>query len=355
MNRWNKATAAGILAAVLAASSLAGCGSAKGTDTALVINGENVSLGTVEMMTRYQQAETTSLLTMYGLAQQGSVWASQYSAATSTEEAQTFGQNLKKDVKDKFVQEIVLKQHAEEFGVSIPESLEADMAAAADENFAANQAAYEAQQISRDDVYKMLELQTIEALMRKPMVAETDRNVSDEEAKQSSISYARISLTTTNSENAQEDVSDADKKVYKSQMEELISQLKKAEDTAAADMSSYANAINDQIAVTTYSYGTDYTLPDAVIEAASKLKDGEICEEVIDTGDYYYVVRMDHVFDEEATQTKKDSIISEREQTIYETKLKEWTDAAEVEEKKPFQDLEVSDKNGFTVKQQESN
>ena len=61
---------------------------------------------------------------------------------------------------------------------------------------------------------------------------------------------------------------------------------------------------------------TVYTLDDAVIEAAKKLKEGEISE-VISTDDNYYVVRMESLFDEEATENKKKSIVTDRKNDHY--------------------------------------
>lgn len=47
------------------------------------------------------------------------------------------------------------------------------------------------------------------------------------------------------------------------------------------------------------------------------LKDGEIGPDVIETDTSYYVVKLDKVNDEEATETKKQSIISTRENKLY--------------------------------------
>ena len=53
-----------------------------------------------------------------------------------------------------------------------------------------------------------------------------------------------------------------------------------------------------------------------MIEAAKKLKEGEISE-VISTDDNYYVVRMESLFDEEATENKKKSIVTDRKNDHY--------------------------------------
>ena len=50
---------------------------------------------------------------------------------------------------------------------------------------------------TKDDVAEVLELYTYQAKMDEPMKADTDREVSDEEAAQTTITYTRIPLTTT--------------------------------------------------------------------------------------------------------------------------------------------------------------
>ena len=63
------------------------------------------------------------------------------------------------------------------------------------------------------------------------------------------------------------------------------------------------------------------------------------------------MVRLDLAFDEEATETEKQSIISERETENYNNKLQEWKDAITVEEESAWTDLTVTDKDAYTVVQ----
>ena len=71
--------------------------------------------------------------------------------------------------------------------------------------------------------------------------------------------------------------------------------------------------------MTPYSYGEkdeSYALDDKVIEAANKLKDGEVSK-VITTDENFYVVHMDSTFDEEKTEEKKKSIVQQRKDDHY--------------------------------------
>ena len=51
-----------------------------------------------------------------------------------------------------------------------------------------------------------------------------------------------------------------------------------------------------------------------MIKVLRTLDDGEVAPDVIETDTAYYVVKLNQKNDEEATETKKESIISTREQ-----------------------------------------
>ena len=353
MNILKRTVLCGVIAASLAASVLAGCGSRKidGNAAAITVNQDTISMGTANYFLRYQQAETTYLMQMYGMAQAGSLWDYTFSAATSTTEEQTYGSNLKKTVQDSVVETAVLRQHAADYDLTIPEELQTSINDTAAKVFEANKDSFAAMGVSEKNIKEVLELNTLQRLIFYPMTEDTDTEVSDEEAAQSTISYARTALTTYNSEtSAYEDKSEEDKNKYKTELTELIAAA--GDDAAAADLTALAAEIDSDISVSTYSYaadGSEFTLPNEVLEAAKTLKDGELYAGVIECDDYYYVIRMDAVMDEAATETEKQSIIDERKQTNYSEKLKAWVDAAEVTYSKAWEDLTVTDAEGYTV------
>ena len=80
------------------------------------------------------------------------------------------------------------------------------------------------------------------------------------------------------------------------------------------------------------------------------LKDGEIGPDVIETDTSYYVVKLDKVNDEEATETKKQSIISTRENKLYTDTTEKWLDDADINvEKKVLKTLKVTDNHKFSI------
>ena len=350
MDKFKKASLCGVLAMAMMVSVFAGCGKVDGTKTALAVGDEKVSLGTAGFFLRYQQASTTYMLKQYGLSS-GTFWSNQYSAATSSQDAMTYGDNLKNSVKDTIVQDVLLRAHASDYSVTIPDELATQIEDAAKTTYEKNQKKLDKMGVSQDNIKEVLELQTYQQLMFEPMTADTDTNVTDDEAKQSSITYARIALTKTDSSTGTTtDATDDEKATYKKELEELLTQVKDSGDVANADMKTMASNLDStNIACTTYSYGADDTvMPDSVIDAANSLSDGEIYDGVIDTGDYYYLVRMDKTFDKDATESKKQDIVSQRKQTNYNKKLQEWKDAVQVVEESPWKKLEVNDTDAYT-------
>ena len=72
--------------------------------------------------------------------------------------------------------------------------------------------------------------------------------------------------------------------------------------------------------------------------------------DVIETDTSYYVVKLDKVNDEEATETKKQSIISTRENKLYTDTTEKWLDDADINvEKKVLKTLKVTDNHKFSI------
>lgn len=64
----------------------------------------------------------------------------------------------------------------------------------------------------------------------------------------------------------------------------------------------------------------------------------------------YYVVKLSKKDDEEATETKKESIISTREQTLYTDTTEKWLDDADIKEKKKvLKILKVTDNHKYVA------
>ena len=336
----------GITSLALACAGLAGCGDkVDGTKTAMVINDEEINVGTANFYLRHQQAETANMMQSYGLTSSDLMWDNAIS------DSQTYGDSLKSNCQDSLVEMVLLRQHAEEYGVSLSEDETQKIDTAAQEVMDANADAMERMGASKEDVIQVLELYTYQQKMYDPMIEDTDREVTDEEAAQTTISYARISLKGDDDA----ELTDDEKAALKSDAEEVLSQIENSADPSTADFSTISEGVNEDFTSTSFSYGSDDTImDDKVKEAVSGLSDGQVYDGVIETDDYYYVVRLDQAFDAEATEDEKETIISERESDNYNNKLQEWVDASTVETKSGWDNLRVTDKDLYVVKAEDT-
>ena len=66
-----------------------------------------------------------------------------------------------------------------------------------------------------------------------------------------------------------------------------------------------------------------------MLQAAEKLGEGELAKNLIETDSYFYIIRMDSLFDEEATEQERASIISDREDELYDETVEGYKEAAE--------------------------
>ena len=349
MHNWKYA----VLGCVLAAGLMAGCGEAEvdGTQTALTINGEELSMGTAVFDLRYQQAETTAAMEAYGMAQNGVLW-DQDGGSDDDGNSRTYGELVKDMIQDSIVEQVVLRQHAADYDLSIEPEVQEMIDEAAKTTFESNAEAMEKAGVSEENIKEVLELSSWNTILFDSMTADVDPVVSDEEAAQSTISYARIKANTeTDGEEVLDEEDPVTNEEKEALMEDFLAAVQAEEDPAAADFAAVAEGISDDIFAYTYSFGSDNAyLAAEVIEASAGMADGEICDSVITTEDgYYYVIRMDAAFDKEATDAQKETILAQRKQEAYDTLLQEWVDAAEVTTSEAWDQVELTDSDRWTT------
>ncbi len=296
-----------LMAAVLGVSALTGCGnSIDANKVGATLDGQEISLGFMNFMARYQQAiYDGQFSSMFG--GQTDTWSQElFEQGTDAETS------VKKNVADSIEEFYLLEKHMADYKVEVTDEELTAMDEAADKFMEDNsKKALKQLGATKEYVKEMLRLSTIQAKMRTAIHAEVDTEVSDEEAAQKTISYVQVACkSTTDEEGKTVDYTEEEKENIKKQVEDF---RKSAKDDfkAAAESAGYT--------VSEASFGDkdeSYTLDDAVIEAAKKLSEGKISK-VITTDDNYYVVRMDSTFDKEATETKKKSIVTTRKNEHY--------------------------------------
>ena len=357
MKKLSTRMACGMLAAALGVSGLAGCGNLDGTQTVATVDGQEVTLGLASYILRTDQAEMEGYYRM--LAQSYGMDGGEY-WSTETEEGRTYGEDIKDNVMDTIKELYVMQEHAEDYGVSITEEEQAAIDEAAKTFMDSNdEETLEALAVSGDDVKTYMELYTIRQKMRDPMVADVDREVSDEEAAQTRVTFVEVSTegTETDEDGNTVDLTDEEKAEKMDQAQQILDKVEAAEDPASADMDALAKEVDENLSAVERTFSSsgegDEATDQAIKDAVADLEDGQVVPQVVEGEDAYYVVRLDLKFDEEATENEKKLIISDREDEQYDDLLAEWKDATDMEVKNGvWKKVKVTDSQPYELKQE---
>lgn len=352
MNKFTKTLACAGLVVVLGTTSLVGCGkSLDGTKIAATCGDDKITLGTANMMLRMTQAQMASYYSMFGGSTAG-IWDQE------GEDGKTYGENTKDDMMDQIHNMVLLKQHAKDYDVTITEDEQKKIEEAAKKFMDDNDADTIAKlAVSQSDIETILEFYTYQEKMYDPMTADVDTNVEDSEAAQSKITICQISTAGTQDEEGKTvELTDEEKQAKKDQAQAVLDKINAQEDPAGADMDALAKEVDENLTASTKTFGSDDTaLDDKLKEAVKSLTDGQVAPEVIEGEDAYYVARMDATFDEDATQSKKESIITQRKQEAYNDLLKEWGKDTKIDvDKKVWKKVTLTDSDSYTFKQPET-
>ena len=352
MNKFTKTLACAGLVVALGTTSLAGCGkSLDGTKIAATCGDDKITLGTANMMLRMTQAQMASYYSMFGGSTAG-IWDQE------GEGGKTYGENTKDDMMDQIHNMVLLKQHAKDYDVSITEDEQKKIEEAAKKFMEDNDAETIAKlAVSQSDIETILEFYTYQEKMYDPMTADVDTNVEDSEAAQSKITICQISTAGTQDEEGNTvDLTDEEKQAKKDQAQAVLDKLNAQEDPASADMDALAKEVDENLSASAKTFGSDdTTLDDKLKEAVKSLTDGQVAPEVIEGESAYYVARMDATFDETSTQTKKESIVTERKQEAYNKLLEDWGKDTKIEvDKKVWKKVTLTDADSYTFKQVEA-
>lgn len=323
--KFKKIAAIILMSAMIGSMTLGGCGIKK---SANVITMESdsadsieVSMGYANFAARIQQANYDNFFVAY--------YGEDY--WTNDSYAQD-GKNMQESVKENVLEEIetqcLLEQHMADYGVEITDDEQAAIKAAAEQFMSDNsKAAIKEVGATEEYVERYLYLKTVENKMSKAIRATADTNVSDEEAAQKTFSYVKISLTTYTDDSGNQQTYTAD------QVTVVKKDATDAAEKAKTDFDGTAEEYG--YTVQTYSYGSDEKSEsdggfcDAVISAANEMKAGDVSG-LIEGTDCYYIIRLDSEYDADATAKKKESIISDRQDEVYQTVTAGYKDAVTI-------------------------
>ena len=350
MNRVTKKLACAVMAGVMGTGLLAGCGSSLDGTKALITCGEDtVSVGTGNMMLRMNQAQMQSYYAMMGGSTTG-IWDQDAGDGT------TYGESTKNMIVQQLKNMVLLKQHADEYEVSVTDEEQKKIGESAKAFVEANtEETLTKLSVSEDDIENLLLLYTYQEKMYEPMTADVDTNVEDSEAQQSKISYCRFSISDKqNEDGTTTPLTDEEKQAKKDQAQQLLDKLNASEDPATADMDALVKEIDEEMRAYDTTFDSEDTLLDEKVkEAAVTLtKDGQVYEKVVEGEDSYFVVRMDSMLDREATDQEKENIVNQRKQEAYNKLLEGWEKDAKITvNEKEWKKAKLTDNDQYTIKQ----
>lgn len=307
----NRLAVAG-LCFTLTAGMLTGCSGNAGK-AIITLGGQKTEYAVATIMLRYSQAQMQAF---YGAYLGDNLW-SQY------------GESTKSTMMDTLKQMLILEQHQDEYNVSLSEDEKNKIDEAAQQFIDDNdQATLKSMGATKERVARVLELYTIRNKMSNAIVTDVDTNVTDDEAAQKTINYVVFSTAdTTDSDGNKVALTDDEKAA-------LLENAQKVRDAVAdgKSMEDAVSEVDDTKTVSSASYGDNddsYTLDEAIRNAADKLKDGEVADEVVSNDAGYYVIQMKATYDPDATASKKERIVNERKSSKFSEVYDAWESAAD--------------------------
>lgn len=305
-----------VLAGAMALSvALTGCGNAIDPNAVgATLNGEEISLGFMNFMAKYQQAMTDmQYVPMFG----PDMWTLEIS------EGKTMEDSTKDGVAESIETIYLLEDHMADYGVEITEDELASMDAAA-KKFMSDNSGKAIKQLGAKEEYvkEMLRLLTIQNKMHAAIFDASKAEVTEEEAAQRTFSYVSASIKTKDADNKTVDMTEEQKEELEKELEEFAKAAKDDFKKAAEDK---------DYKVSEHSYGKDdKSMDEAVIEAADAMKEGEISQ-VIKGENAYYVIRLDSEYNKEKTEEKKEQLLNQKKSDEYNEICEGYREEAEFE------------------------
>ena len=350
MKNLAKKAAVTALVCVTAAGMMTGCGNKKldGTKTAVTVNKQEIPLGVVSLAARMQQAQAEAMYKMYlGGGDDMSIW----STKMGDDSDETYGENAVTTSVESIEKMCLEKEHASEYDVEITDDEQKALEEAAKNFIAANSEETIAELAVDEDMVKTFsELETYDVKMKEAIEATADIKLDEKEYQQMAFSYASVRVSGDN-------LTDDDIKTNKENIQKFFDKVK---EDPTADFSTLGDEISTDMTATsgtcpTYEEGDDSAAngdayPDDVRNALRKLEEGELNSEIIKTDSIWYVVRLDSKDDENATDSKKESLTSTKKDDFYNDTTDGWVKKADIkEESKLIKKIKITDNHSFTI------
>lgn len=328
-----------LLTITMAATTLLGCAKTSESTTVAEVGNHKITADIANFYLRYNQAQYE---TYYKSLLGDNMWDTEVSEGT------TYADTVKEQVLSNLELMYVLEDHMKDYKVELTKENEKEIEEATkaflkenDEKTNQNISA------SESSVKEILKLLTIQSKMREAIIADADTKVSDEEANQKSMDYVMFSYTSTDDQGKQTKLSDEEVAALKEKAKAFREGALSAEDFKA-----YATeqGVEPQQA----TFDKEATTPnEALVKAADALGEGEVTE-VVETDTGSFVAKVTSLHDEEATNKKKEEIVSERQSALYKEVTEAWKKDTKIKvNKKAWNKINIKDLN-VTIYQKQS-
>lgn len=292
------------------AAGLVGCGNTTldGSKTVATVGEKTITLGEANFLLRYQQAETES----YYEQMLGEGFYNKDLMGNGS----TYGETVKGDVITQLQEYCILEDKAADYGVALSEEDAAKITEVATAFLDANSAETKAQMTAdQATVERVLSLMTIGMRTANAVAAEADVTVTDEEAAQKGFSYVSVSKGS-----GDEALSDDEIQAAKNQLAAVAASVASGNTMDAA-------AVEQGLSAYSGNFGQDGAGYDAtMIEALNAATEGELTD-VIETETTLYLAQLTSEFDEEATASKKESLVQTKQSEYYNEVINGWKES----------------------------
>jgi trigger factor/foldase protein PrsA len=350
MKKVLKKSAVVTLAGVLSVGMLAGCGNSSdeldGTKTVATVDGEEIPLGLLSFTVRYQQAYLEAMYEAYGLTEYvTSIW----DGAASDDTYDTYGEEIRAEVLSQIELMYLMRDHGADYGVEITDDDRAQIEEAAAAFMEANsEETLTTLGVTEEQIQTYLELQTYQSRIYDPIIADVDTEISDEQAQMSSFKYIHVSADASSTSDEITEAEETANAVYAALQED-----------PTGDMSEIVESVDDSLSVASGTFQTNLSddwdddtstyYNEDMIAALRELEEGEMTE-LLTTDDGYYIARLEEAYDEDATESERDNILSTRKSDLYSEVTEGWLDEAEITvDEDVLAKLTVTDAQEFTL------
>lgn len=343
MGEWKKRIAMMTVAGMLTISSLTGCSGTMNNDAVVVTVGESkMPLGVANFYARMQQAQYET----YYASLMGTTADEMWTRADGDDK--TYEDTIKEGLIESLENLYLLEQHASEYGVEVTEE-EKKVIEEAASKFDEDNALEDKEVVSGYEKYvkKVLQLSTIQSKMHTAMIADVDTNVSDEEAAQKSMKYVLFSYKTTAEDGSSTELNYGEKDKLKETVKTFAENLKNSE---GKDIDAAASEAGLEVQTATFDADSTAVNTD-LIKAVDALETAGDTTDMVETEDGLYVGKLTSLLDREATDKKKTEIVAQRQQDQYDSLLKKWRDATEIEVNERLWEKVDFKKQGVTIRE----